>query len=161
MSMYRIQFQPGVSMPKFFFSCYGTEAQCAAALLALRWPQGFRCPRCSSAEHYVVGHGARKLFQCRGCRRQTSLTSGTVMDSTKLPLTAWFLAIYLVSQDKTGLSALALMRHLGTSYVCIQPPPRGQAEVRDKEARRARRPVSLKAPAPAAGLAVASCRSRR
>ena len=79
MSMYRIQFQPGVSMPKLF-SRYSTEAQCAAALLALRWPQGFRCPRCSSAEHYVVGHGARKHFQCRGCRRQTSLTAGTVMD---------------------------------------------------------------------------------
>ena len=115
MPMNRIQFQPGVSMPEFF-SRYGTQAQCAAALVALRWPQGFRCPRCSSAEHYVVGHGTRKLFQCRGCRRQTSLTAGTVMDSTKLPLTTWFLAIYLVSQDKTGLSALALMRHLGTSY---------------------------------------------
>ena len=102
-------------MPEFF-SRYGTETQCAAELMALRWPQGLRCLRCSSAEHYVVGHGARKLFQCRGCRHQTSLTSGTVMDSTKLPLTTWFLAIYLVSQDKTGLSALALMRHLGTSY---------------------------------------------
>lgn len=115
MPMNRIQFQRGVSMPEFF-ECYGTEAQCAAALVALRWPQGFRCPRCASAEHYVVGHGARKLFQCRGCRHQTSLTAGTLMDSTKLPLRTWFLAIYLISQDKTGLSALALKRHLGTSY---------------------------------------------
>jgi transposase-like protein len=115
MPMNRIQFQRGVSMPEFF-SRYGTEAQCAAALVALRWPQGFRCPRCASAEHYLVGHGARKLYQCQGCRHQTSLTAGTLMDSTKLPLTTWFLAIYLISQDKTGLSALALMRHLGTSY---------------------------------------------
>jgi hypothetical protein len=44
------------------------------------------------------------------------LTAGTVLDSTKLPLRTWFLAIYLISQDKTGLSSLALMRHLGTSY---------------------------------------------
>ena len=64
----------------------------------------------------MVGHGTRKLFQCRGCRRQTLLTAGSVMDRTKLSLTTWFLAIYLVSQDKTGLSALALLRHLGASY---------------------------------------------
>jgi transposase-like protein len=115
MPMNRIQFQPGVSMPEFF-ARYGSEDQCAAALRAMRWPDGFRCPRCDSAEHYVVGHGARRLFQCQGCRHQTSLTAGTVLDSTKLPLRTWFLAIYLVSQDKTGLSSLALMRHLGTTY---------------------------------------------
>jgi hypothetical protein len=64
----------------------------------------------------MVGHGARKLFLCRVCRHQTSLTAGSAMDSTKLPLRIWFLAIFLVSQDKTGLSALALKRHVGTSY---------------------------------------------
>ena len=115
MAMNRIQFQRGVSMPEFF-ERYGTEAQCKQALVALRWPHGFRCPRCDSAEHYVVGHGARELCQCRGCRHQTSLTAGTLMDCTKLPLRTWFLAIYLISQDKTGLSALALKRHLGTTY---------------------------------------------
>lgn len=115
MPMNRVQFQPGVSLPEFF-SRYGTEQQCEAALIALRWPDGFRCPRCASAAHYVVGHGARKLFQCHGCRHQTSLTAGTMMDSTKLPLRTWFLAIFLISQHKTGLSSLALMRHLGTSY---------------------------------------------
>ncbi len=115
MSVNRIQFQPGISMPEFF-SRYGSEEQCAAALKALRWPQGFQCPRCAVAEHYVVGHGARTLYQCRGCRRQTSLTAGTLLESTKLPLRTWFLAIFLISQDKTGLSSLALMRHLGTSY---------------------------------------------
>ena len=115
MPMNKIQFQRGVSMPQFF-ERYGSEEQCAAALYALRWPQGFRCPRCESPDHYVVEHGARKLFQCRGCRHQTSLTAGTLMDSTKLPLRTWFLAIYLISQDKTGLSSLALKRHVGTSY---------------------------------------------
>lgn len=115
MPMNRIQFQPGISMPEFF-ARYGTEEQCTAALTALRWPDGFRCPRCGSAAHYLVGHGARRLFQCRGCRHQTSLTAGTLLDSTKLPLRTWFLAIFLISQDKTGLSSLALKRHLGTSY---------------------------------------------
>jgi transposase-like protein len=115
MPMNRVQFQPGVSLPEFF-SRYGSEEQCAAALVELRWPDGFVCPRCAATEHYVVGHGARKLFQCRGCRHQTSLTAGTVMDSTKLSLRTWFLAIFLISQDKTGLSSLALKRQLGTSY---------------------------------------------
>ena len=115
MPMNQIQFQRGVSMPEFF-ERYDTEAQFAAALVVLRWPQGFRCPRCASEAHYVVGHGARKLYQCPGCRHQTSLTAGTLMDSTKLQLSTWFLAIFLISQNKTGLSALALKRHLGTSY---------------------------------------------
>lgn len=115
MPMNRIQFQSGVSLPEFF-ERYGREEQCEAALMALRWPDGFRCPRCASAAHYVVAQGSRRLFQCRECRHHTSLTAGTLMDSTKLPLRTWFLAIYLVSQDKTGLASLALKRHLGTSY---------------------------------------------
>jgi hypothetical protein len=115
MPMNRVQFQPGMSMVEFF-DRYGSEAQCAEALSTQRWPDGFRCPRCSGTDHYVVGHGTRKLYQCRACRHQTSLTAGTLMDSTKLPLRTWFLALYLIGQAKTGLSALALMRHLGTSY---------------------------------------------
>ena len=110
-----IQFQPGMSIPEFL-RCFGTEAQCAEAVKPARWPDGFRCPRCAAAEHYVVGHGARKLFQCNGCRHQTSLTAGSLMEHTKLPLTTWFLAIYLISQAKTGLSALALKRQIGVSY---------------------------------------------
>ncbi len=115
MPMNRIQFQAGISLPEFF-ERYGTEKQCEAAVMALRWPCGFRCPRCSTAAHYVVGRGARKLLQCQACRHQTSLTAGTLMDSTKLPLRTWFLAMFLISQDKTGLSSLALKRQLGTSY---------------------------------------------
>lgn len=64
----------------------------------------------------MVGHGARRLIQCIGCRHQTSLTAGSLSEHTKLPLTTWFLAIYLISQAKTGLSALAMTRQLGVSY---------------------------------------------
>ena len=63
---------------------------------------------CAAAPH--------KVFQCNACRHQTSLIAGTVLQGTKLALTVWFLAIYLVSQAKTGLSALALKRQLGVSY---------------------------------------------
>jgi hypothetical protein len=58
----------------------------------------------------------RKLYQCSRCHHQTSIISGTLFEQTKLPLTTWFLAIYLVTQAKTGLSALALMRQIGVSY---------------------------------------------
>lgn len=60
--------------------------------------------------------GSHKTFHCQAGRRQTSLIAGTLFQSTKLSLTVWFLAIYLISQAKTGLSALALKRHLGVSY---------------------------------------------
>ncbi|SEJ49593.1 Transposase zinc-ribbon domain-containing protein, partial [Azotobacter beijerinckii] len=115
MSMNRIQFQPGLSMPEFLKS-YGTQAQCAAALEQARWPAGFRCPRCDGAAYSRVHGRPHALFQCQACRHQTSLIAGTVMQGTKLPLSLWFLAIYLLSQAKTGLSALALKRHLGVSY---------------------------------------------
>ncbi|MFZ2991234.1 MAG: IS1595 family transposase [Ideonella sp.] len=95
---------------------FGSEAQCADALRQLRWPSGFRCPRCGAGQHYPVHQGQHLLMQCRGCRHQASLTAGTLMDSTKLPLCKWFLAMYLISQAKTGLSALALMRQIGVSY---------------------------------------------
>lgn len=115
MAMNRIQFQPGLSMPEFL-KAYGTELQCEQALETVRWPDGFRCPRCEGAGHFVFRDGPRKVFQCTGCRHQASLIAGTVFQGTKLPLTTWFLAIYLISQAKTGLSALALRRQLGVSY---------------------------------------------
>lgn len=115
MAMNRIQFQPGLSMPEFLKG-YGTEIQCEQALEAVRWPKGFSCPRCHGSAHYVVRDGVRKVFQCQSCRHQASLIAGTVFQGSKLPLTTWFLAIYLISQAKTGLSALALKRQLGVSY---------------------------------------------
>ena len=115
MSMNRVQFQQGLSMPEFFQQ-YGTEAQCELALEKERWPQGFRCPRCGKNAHCVLRGKGRKTFQCNSCHQQTSLTAGTLFQGTKLALTVWFLATYLISQAKTGLSALALKRHLGVSY---------------------------------------------
>jgi transposase-like protein len=115
MVMNRIQFQPGLSLPAFVKD-YGTEVQCEQALEAARWPQGFVCPRCAGSAHTIVRDHGRKVFQCSCCRHQTSLIAGTVFQGTKLPLTTWFLAIYLISQAKTGLSSLSLKRQLGVSY---------------------------------------------
>lgn len=115
MVMNRIQFQPGLSLPAFLKD-YGTEVQCEQALEAARWPQGFVCPCCAGSRHTIVRDHGRKVFQCSDCRHQTSLIAGTVFQGTKLPLTTWFLAIYLISQAKTGLSSLSLKRQLGVSY---------------------------------------------
>lgn len=115
MPMNRIQFQPGLSLPAFYEQ-FGTEVQCEAALERARWPGGFRCPQCGHDHAYILHVGAHKTFQCQACRAQTSLIAGTLFQSTHLALTLWFLAIYLISQAKTGLSALALTRQLGVSY---------------------------------------------
>lgn len=115
MAMNRIQFQKGLSLPAFLEQ-FGTEAQCEAALEKARWPDGFRCPRCGQAPHYLLSIGSHQTYQCRSCRLQSSLTAGTLFQSTQLALTVWFMAIYLISQAKTNLSALALKRLLGVSY---------------------------------------------
>jgi transposase-like protein len=64
----------------------------------------------------VVGHGKAKTFQCHSCRHQTSLTSGTIFHSSKLPLTKWFQAMNLLTQSKNNVSALELMRVVGFYY---------------------------------------------
>ena len=81
-----------------------------------RWPNGYHCPRCEATAYCMVLTNGRPLFQCSACGRQTSLTAGSLFENTKLPLTTWFLAIYLLSQAKTGLSTLALKRQVGVSY---------------------------------------------
>ena len=97
-----------------FLGHYGNESQCLDALFKWRWPHGFRCPHCGHDRCCQLS--LRKLQQCNRCRRQTSVTAGTVFDSTKLPLTTWFLGMYLMSQDGQGISAMTLHRRLGISY---------------------------------------------
>lgn len=109
----KVQFQDGYSLSELF-KYYGTEQQCRKALFTWRWPEGFRCPKCGCQSHCLVR--SRQLYQCNACRHQASLISGTIFEQTKLPLTQWFLAIHLITQSKTGISALALMRQLGVSY---------------------------------------------
>ena len=92
----------------------GTEEQCYSALFHLRWPDGFVCPECGNKTYCKIK--SRKVYQCHRCHRQTSLTSGTIFAATKVPLTKWFLAIYLLTQRKTSVSALQLKRDIGVSY---------------------------------------------
>lgn len=111
----QVQFQAGLSLREFQRR-FGTELQCREALLALRWPQGFVCPHCSATDSSRFERLGRWYWQCSRCRTQTSLLAGTVFEASKLPLTVWFLGLYLLTQTKTGMSALELHRHLGVSY---------------------------------------------
>ena len=114
MKMNRVQFQPGLAMPEFF-ELYGSEARCQAALQEARWPAGFVCPKCAGAARTSFVCAGLPYWQCAACAHQCSLISGTVFESSKLPLSRWFLAMQLLTQSKTGVSALELMRQLGLS----------------------------------------------
>ena len=85
MSRNMVQFQKGLSDARFD-EMYGSEEQCHAALVQLRWPDGFECPDCREHGHCLVNRGARRLFQCNACRKQTSVKAGTIFASSKLPL---------------------------------------------------------------------------
>ena len=104
-----------MSLPTFF-KRFGTEAQCEVALEKARWPNGFECPHCGGQAHSLFYRDGVKLWQCSSCRKQTSLTAGTVFEATRLPLTIWFLGLYHLSQPKNNVSALELKRLLGVNY---------------------------------------------
>jgi hypothetical protein len=87
------------------------EAACAAYLAAVRWPQGFICPRCGHAKAWLLQTKAW-TYECAGCRKQTSVTAGTIMHHSKLPLTLWFWAAYLMATPSNGISALQLQQQL-------------------------------------------------
>jgi transposase-like protein len=93
---------------------FGTEEQCRECLFKKRWPGGFKCPKCGHAEHFNIK--SRSLYQCKACSHQTSVTSGTIMDKTRTPLSKWFMAMYLLSSDKRGASALAISKPTGVAY---------------------------------------------
>ena len=97
-----------------FRTRFSTEEACRAELFRLRLPNGFVCPKCGCTEYYPVR--GRNTFQCRVCRHQTSVTAGTVMHRTHLPLTVWFWTIYLCATDKRGISAVQLSRMLNICY---------------------------------------------
>src|SRR5213593_933344 len=99
---------------KEFQARFRDDEACRTYLAACRWPEGFRCSRCEQAEVFALPQ--RRLRQCKACGRQTSLTSGTVLHRTRLPLTVWFWAAYLVTTHTPGLSAVQLQRQLEISY---------------------------------------------
>jgi len=89
---------------------FATEAACKQYLFELRWPEGFICPRCGENKAWTTSRG---LWLCGGCRLQVSVTRGTIFQDSHLPLTTWFLAMWHITSQKNGVSALGLQRTLG------------------------------------------------
>ncbi len=93
---------------------FGTEEKCRAYLEELRWPEGVKCPRCESES--VSRITTRNQLDCNDCRYRFSVTTGTLFHDSHLPLTKWFMATYLVTESKKGISAKQLQRMLRVAY---------------------------------------------
>jgi hypothetical protein len=93
-----------------FQDSFATEDGCREYMLRLRWPEGFRCPRCGNSQAWRMG---RMLFRCTECDLETSLTAGTLFQDTRKPLRLWFQAMWYVTNQKQGVNALGLQRLLG------------------------------------------------
>lgn len=93
---------------------FGTEEKCRQHLFKNRWPEGYKCPKCSHGEYFDIK--SRNLYQCKACNHQASVTAGTIMDKTRTPLKKWYLAFYYMSEDKRGISALSLKGKIKVAY---------------------------------------------
>jgi predicted RNA-binding Zn-ribbon protein involved in translation (DUF1610 family) len=98
-----------------FYAKFRDEKACRKKLQRWRWPGGFKCKKCGRRDHYV--HRQRKLFQCKNCGYQTSLTAGTLFHRSKIKLWKWFLLIHLMIHLGEGLNLSRLEKYvkLGSS----------------------------------------------
>ncbi len=93
-----------------FDEWFSTEDACEAYLIAISWPEGFRCPRCGNDRAW---RRRRRVMLCGSCRHETPLTAGTIFHKTHKPLRLWFKAIWWLTSQKYGANALGLKRVLG------------------------------------------------
>lgn len=93
---------------------FGSEDKCHAYLEQLRWPEGVKCPRCQSDKISRIHE--RRQFMCDGCTYQFSVRVGTIFHDSHLPLSKWFVAVYLMGESRKGVSANQLKRTLGVAY---------------------------------------------
>jgi predicted RNA-binding Zn-ribbon protein involved in translation (DUF1610 family) len=91
---------------------FATEGGCAEYLFERRWPDGFVCPGCGEGRAWRL-RGKAFTYECAACGRQTSVTAGTIMHASKLTLTTWFWAAFLMATHSNGISALQLQSQLG------------------------------------------------
>jgi len=89
---------------------FSSDEACRAYLISLRWPDGWACPRCGGRQPWEVRRG---VLRCHDCRGDVSVTAGTIFQDSHLPLTTWFRAMWYITSQKNGVSALGLQRVLG------------------------------------------------
>ena len=98
-----------------FQQSFSTEHACIEYLADLRWPKGYKCKKCGCRKSYQLKVHPR-VFMCSKCNFQESVTAGTLLHRTKLPLIKWYWAAYLLAQDKRGVSAMHISRELNLRY---------------------------------------------
>lgn len=98
-----------------FQKAFSDQADCAAFLFERRWPGGFVCPVCGKRRAAAL-KSRPGLYECLDCGRQTSITAGTAMHRSRLPLTTWFWAAHLMATHSNGMSARQLEDQLGVTY---------------------------------------------
>lgn len=91
---------------------FNSEKSCREYLFQIRWPDGFKCPRCQHNEVWTMGDG---LYRCKKCEFKISVTAGTIFQDTRKPLRLWFRAMWYITNQKYGISALGLQKALGLS----------------------------------------------
>lgn len=89
---------------------FNSEKACREYLFNIRWPEGFKCPKCGNSKTWIIGE---YLYKCSKCGFKSSLTAGTIFQDTRKPLQIWFKAIWYITNQKHGISALGLQRILG------------------------------------------------
>lgn len=100
------------SLPEFQ-RMFPDDAACARYLEAIRWRDGFACPKCGNTAPPFRFANRVNVLRCKGCEKDTSLTAGTVMERTHTPLSTWFWAAFLIASLTPGMSAVQLQRQLG------------------------------------------------
>ncbi|MEX1031338.1 MAG: IS1595 family transposase [Paenibacillaceae bacterium] len=95
---------------------FASEEDCHDYLFNMKWPEGFICAKCNHTACFITTTRKLKLYECKECRYQATVTVGTVMERARVDLNKWFWAIYLIAQDKRGISGVMLSEQLGISY---------------------------------------------
>lgn len=99
-----------------------SDEQCRNYLEKMRWPNGSHCPRCNANHPYTITRKSntknkiKSIYKCRQCKRQYTVTVGTIFEDSHIPLSTWFAAIYLMCSSKKGISAHQIHRQLGITY---------------------------------------------
>lgn len=99
-----------------FMKTYGTDEACRAHMENVRWPSGPVCPRCGVVNEAVAVSTRPGLYRCTACAKQFTVTVGTAMEGSHLPLRHWYLAMYLMLSTAKPISAISLSRQLGIQY---------------------------------------------
>lgn len=102
------------SLRSFKYSC-GTHDKCLEAIKKLRFPNSYTCPKCNTIQKFYKVTG-RTSYACNACGYHIYPLAGTIFDKTTTPLDLWFFAMYLMTQTRSGTSAMQLQRMLGVTY---------------------------------------------